>query len=141
MLVQRAHTMFLLLTVVTVVLLVVYLKLKWFTLRGPIPGIAPHFFVGNLIQSGALFDGKSLAQIYLSFKERFGDTFQLWLGPWRFVVVGNVNDVQHIFTHRHVYDQGELLVTQFGVFLPDGLITLTGSRTIFGGKLSRRSLL
>jgi hypothetical protein len=115
------------LILVSVGLLVLYFMLKWFALRGSLPGLSPPLSVGNLIQTGVLFNSRSLVQVYLSFRERFGDIFQIWLDPWRFIVVGNVNDVQHIFTHRNIYDQSDFLVRQFGVFLPDELITLKGT--------------
>ena len=118
--------MLLLLTIALISLVVLYLKLKYFTLRGALPGLPPHFFFGNLIQTGVLTRGTSLPQVYISFKDRFGDIFQIWLGFLRFIVVSDIEDVQHIFTHRHIYDQGDWFVEQFGVLVPDSLISLKG---------------
>ncbi|CAF0737712.1 unnamed protein product [Adineta steineri] len=63
------------------------MKMKYFTLRGPIPGLSPHFFFGNTIQSGLISKAFSFHEVYGKFKSRFGDVFQFWLGPWRVIVV------------------------------------------------------
>ena len=81
-----------------IVLLYVYFKQKYFTLRGPLPGIPPQFLFGNLIQTGIL-RGESRPDVFNKLKSRLGDHYQLWFGPLRFIVVSNVNDLQHIFTH------------------------------------------
>jgi cytochrome P450 len=117
--------MFLLLTFSVIALLILYLKVKYFTLHGPIPGLSPHFFFGNLIQSG-LLQGKSPPQIFAAFKQRYGDIFQFWFGPTRLIVVSNIDDVQHIFNHRNIYDQGDIYIEQFAILVPNGLITLKG---------------
>ena len=118
--------MFFTLFFATIILLLFYFKRKYFTFRGPIPGSSPHFLFGNLIESGGVFGGLSLAQGLLQFKKRFGDIFQFWLGPTRVIIVGNINDVQHIFNSRNIYDQGDLFVQQTRVLFPDGLISLKG---------------
>ncbi|CAF2050461.1 unnamed protein product, partial [Rotaria magnacalcarata] len=108
-------------------LLILYVKIKYFTLRGPIPGLSPHVFFGNLIQSGMLLHGKSIPEIFTIFKHRYGDIFQFWFGPTRYIVVGNISDVQHIFTHRNIYDQGDFFAQQFATLFPNALVTLKGS--------------
>ncbi|CAF4738560.1 unnamed protein product [Rotaria sp. Silwood2] len=118
--------MFLLLTIGVITLLLLYLKLKYFTLRGPIPGLAPHFLFGNLIQSGQLLKGVSLPQVCSKFKCRYGDIFQFWFGPIRFIMVNGVTDVQHIFTHRNIYEQGDIYIEQFGIIVPNSLISVKG---------------
>ncbi|CAF1501095.1 unnamed protein product [Adineta steineri] len=102
--------------------------MKYFTLRGPIPGLSPHYFFGNTIQSGLVLKDLSLHEVYRTFKSRFGDVFQFWLGPWRVIVVSNIIDVQHIYTHRNIYEQGDILVEQFKLFLYDALICLKGAK-------------
>jgi hypothetical protein len=96
-------------------------KIKYYTLRGPIPGISPQFLFGNFIQTGILFNDVSFPQVLLKLKKQFGDVFQVWLGSVRFVVVSNINDVQYIFTHRQVYDHSDLLFDNFSIVFPDGL--------------------
>jgi hypothetical protein len=118
--------MFLLLFFGVIILLILYLKLKYYTLRGPIPGLPPHFIFGTLIQSGQLLRDASLPQVCSVFKARFGDIFQFWFGPTRFIIVSGIGDVQHIFTHRNIYDQGDLYIQQCGIIAPDGLISVKG---------------
>jgi hypothetical protein len=120
------YTMFLLLIFVVVTLLILYLKFKYYTLHGPLPGLPPHFLFGNLIQSGQLLHDASLPQVCSAFKARFGDIFQFWFGPTRFIIVSGIGDVQHIFTHRNIYDQGDIYIQQFGIIVPDGLIAVKG---------------
>jgi hypothetical protein len=119
------YVMLIFLILVFVLLTYLYVKLKYFTLRGPVPGLSPHFFFGNLIQSG-MFNGVTTDQVFAAFKRRYGNIFQFWLGPLRVTCVNNIGDVQHIFTHRHIYDQGDMFVEKFSIFVPDGLISLKG---------------
>lgn len=119
------YKMLVALFVVAIVLAVVYFKRKYFTLVDPIPGLSPHLLFGNSIQSGLLF-GKPLPIVLAEFKDRYGDIFQFWFGPSRVIVVGGIRDVKHIFTHRHIYEQGRFVVEGVGNFVPDSLATVTG---------------
>lgn len=119
--------MMLALVVLALLSLYFYYKVKYFTLRQPIVGLSPHFFFGNLLQSGILFRRASLPEACSSWKARFGDIFQFWVGPTRLIAVNNLTDVQHIFTHRHIYDQGDIYVKQFSIVIPHGLISSKGS--------------
>ena len=103
-----------------------YTKWKYFTLRGPIPGISPHFLVGNLVQSGLFLRNASIPLILTKLKNRFGDVFQFWIGPSRWIVLSDLDDIQHVFTNRNIYDQGDLFVHKFGLLFPDGLICTRG---------------
>ena len=118
--------MFFVLLITAVVLLVVYIKIRHFTLHGPIPGKQPYFFFGNLIDTGILLRGVSLPQALAEYKTQFGDIFQFWLGSSRLVVVGNVNDVQHIFNNRNIYDQGKVFIEKASVLLSNGLLCVRG---------------
>ena len=118
--------MFFALLITAVVLLVLYIKLRHFTLRGPIPGKQPYFFFGNLIDTGILLRGVSMPHALAEYKKRFGDVFQFWLGSSRIVVVGNVNDVQHIYNNRQIYDQGKVFIEKVSVLLSNGLICVRG---------------
>ncbi|CAF1186655.1 unnamed protein product [Adineta ricciae] len=119
--------MLFLLIVVLVTVLFVYLKLKYFTLRGSIPGKSPNFLVGNLLQTG-FFNGRYLGDIVKEFQTKYGDTFQFWAGPNRMIFVCNPDDVQHIFTHRQIYEQGKLEVDHHRLLFNDALICNTGSK-------------
>jgi hypothetical protein len=107
----RESNMFLFLLLVVSILLVVYTKIKYFTLRGPLPGLSPHFFFGNVLQSGILTDNLSFHQVFSAFKNRFGDIFQFWLGPWRIIVVSSITDVQHIYAFmiKAIYSLNKLV--------------------------------
>lgn len=118
--------MLLSLTIVFLVVVYFYVKLKYFSLRGPLPGLSPHVFFGNLIQSGIMFNGATTTQVFSSFKRRFGNVFQFWLGPSRIIVVSSIGDVEHIFTNRHIYDKGDMYIEKFGAIFPDTLMDIKG---------------
>ena len=109
-----------------IVLSLLYIKVKYFTLRGHLPGLSPHFFFGNLIQSGLLRGEKTLPQVLLAFQKCFGDVYQFWLGTTHFVVVSEADDVKHIFTHRKIYDQGGVLVETVRVLIENSMLVLNG---------------
>ncbi|CAF1157376.1 unnamed protein product [Adineta steineri] len=92
------------------------MKLKYFTLRGPVPGQPPHFFFGNLIQSGLLFGSKPISDVYISYKERFGDIYLFWVGFTRYTIVHNIDDVQYIFNNRNKYDQGSIFLEKYELY-------------------------
>jgi hypothetical protein len=119
--------MFLLLVILTFTLVVCYVKFKYFSLRGPLPGLSPHLLFGNLIQSGALFHDVPLGHVFLAFQTRYGDVYQFWLGPVRYIVVSGINDVQHIFNHRHIYDQGDFFIDQVSILFPDTINSTKGN--------------
>lgn len=111
--------------IVTFFSLLFYLKRKYFTLHGTIPGLSPQFLFGNLLQSG-FFNGQLPPQILSTFKQRFGDVFQFWFGPSRFIIVSHIADVEHIFTHRSIYEQGNIFIEKFSVSYSNSLISTTG---------------
>ena len=118
--------MFFPLFITVLLILYIYVKLKYFTLYGPLPGLSPHLFFGNLIQSGIIFNGATPIQAFSLFKRRFGNIFQFWFGPTRIIVVGGIDDVQHIFTNRQIYEHGHIYTAKFGVIFPDTLISIIG---------------
>lgn len=103
-----------------------YFKTKYFTLRGPVPGLPPHFLLGNLLQTGILWRDEPFPMVFLDLKKKFGDVYQFWMGPMRVVAVGNLEDAQHIFSHRQIYDQGLLFTKNFSLAYPNALICLEG---------------
>jgi len=122
--------LFLTFFIATFLLLVAYFyfKTKYFTLRGPVPGLPPHFLLGNLLQTGILWRDEPLPMVFLDLKKKFGDAYQFWMGPMRVVAVGNLEDAQHIFSHRHIYDQGVLFTKNFSLAYPNALICLEGAK-------------
>ncbi len=115
--------------VVVVVFLCVlyyYIKRVYFTLYGPIPGLPPQFLLGNLLQTGVIGKNVPFNLIFLDLKTKFGDIFQYWLGPSRIVVVNRLEDVQHIFNHRNIYDQGDIFTDKISLVNPYAILCLKG---------------
>ncbi len=117
--------MFFLLVVILITIYFVYVKLKYFTLYGPIPGKPPHFLFGNLLQTGQL-RGRYIGDALKQLQDEYGDTYQVWFGLLHLICVCNPEDVQHIFTHRHIYEQGDLHVNQHRLVFNDALICNIG---------------
>jgi hypothetical protein len=103
-----------------------YIKRAYFTLHGPIPGIPPQFLFGNLLQTGVIRQNVPFNLIFLDLKEKFGDIFQYWLGPTRLILVNRLEDVQHIFGHRQIYDQGDIFRDKFSLVNPYAIPCMTG---------------
>lgn len=108
-----------------------YLKQRYFTTDSPLPGIPPQFLFGNLLQTGIIGSGQSMPSVFRELQSKFGDVFQFWLGPTRLVVVSRLEDVQHIFTHRHEYEQAEIFASKMKNIIPNAIICLTGSMNVF----------
>jgi hypothetical protein len=117
---------FFLIIIILITIFFVYIKLKYFTLYGSIPGKTPHFLFGNLLQSGLIY-GKYIGDIAREFQVIYGDIFQFWAGSIRMIFVCNPEDVQHIFTHRHIYEQGNLELDHHQVLFNDALICNIGT--------------
>lgn len=131
----NTKTTMVLLTLIIVVLFIgifyIYIKRSYFTLYGSIPGIPPHFLVGNLIQTDVIGKNIPFNIIFLDLKAKFGDVFQYWLGPSRMISINRLEDIQHIFSHRHIYDQGELFTEKISLVNPYAILCLTGSNIFF----------
>ena len=117
--------MFFLLALILITTIFVYIKLKYFTLHGSIPGQSPRFLLGNLVELGQL-NGEYVGEGFRRFQSKYGDTFQVQLGLLHLICVCNPDDVQHVFTHRHIYEQGNLHVDQHRLVLNDALICTMG---------------
>lgn len=104
-----------------------YFKLKYFTLRGPIPGLKPQFFFGNLLNSG-LMSEKMVYPVIMKLQRKFGDVFQFWLGASRFIVLSNAEDVDHVFSSRNTYGPSTQNTMVLKLFLHDALICTEGSK-------------
>jgi hypothetical protein len=82
-------------------ILLYYVKYTYYSL----PGMSPQVLFGNLLQTGILWRDKTLPTVCQQFQSKFGDVFQFWLGSVCIIVVCSLDNVQHIFAHRHIYDQ------------------------------------
>ncbi len=107
-----------------------YMKQTYFTLRGSVPGLPPQFLFGNMLQTGIIGQQIPMNILFLQLKDKLGDVFQFWFGPMRLIVVSRLEDVQHIFAHRHVYDQGDMFINILNLVNPNAIIGLKGSNKI-----------
>ena len=119
-----AFTLTLIVLLVTVVCY--YIKRIYFTLTGSIPGLSPQFLVGNLLQTGILGQNVPMNVVFLKLKAQFGDIFQFWLGSTRIIVVSSLEDIQHIFSHRQIYDQGAIFVDKISLVNPNAMLCMRG---------------
>ncbi len=117
--------MFFIFALLAIVIVLIYFKRKYFTLYGPIPGTPPQLLLGNILQSG-LARGELLGDVTLKFQAKYGDTFQFWIGPLRLIFVCNPDDVQHVFKHRQIYEQGEMHVNHHCLFFHDAIMCNVG---------------
>ena len=62
----------------------------------------------------------------LKLQERFGDICQVWVGSMRLIIINRLDDVQHIFSHRVIYDQGDIFTEKLKLMNPNGIICLKG---------------
>jgi hypothetical protein len=124
-----------LLTLVVVILFLTvlwyYIKRVYFTLHGPIPGLSPQFLFGNLLQTGFIWHNVPFNLIFLDLKAKFGDIFQYWLVGTRIIVVSRLEDVQHIFGHRFIYEQADMFTEKLSLANPDTLFCMKGLNTFF----------
>lgn len=103
-----------------------YVKSIYFTLRGPIPGTPPEFLFGNLLQTGLIWGDESLSDALLKLKIKFGDVFQYWFTYTRVIVVSSLEDIQHIFAHRNLYEQGDMFIEKLCIVNPSEVAALKG---------------
>lgn len=115
-------------------LLYSYVKRVYFTASDSVPGIPPQFLAGNLLQTGLLWQRKPMCLVLQEIQAKLGDVFQFWIGPIRLMVVSGHEDIQHIFGHRHVYEQGGAFLDKYRLINPDALICLNGN-SIFEASL------
>ncbi|CAF1299570.1 unnamed protein product [Didymodactylos carnosus] len=71
---------------------------------------------------GILHKGTSLANVYRSLKEKYGDVYRFWLGLNPFIVISNADYAQYIFSRRDVYDQSHFFKDWLDSLMPNGLI-------------------
>ncbi|CAF0790335.1 unnamed protein product [Adineta steineri] len=89
-------------------------------------GIKPQWLFGNLKNTGISTGQVAVHEVYATLKEKFGDAFLFWLGPYPSVVISRIEYVQHVLMDRHTYDQSTQTTSSFGILFPTGLIALRG---------------
>ncbi|CAF1170635.1 unnamed protein product [Rotaria sordida] len=118
----------LIIIVIILVLLYIYSKLKYFTRHHSIPGLSPKFFFDKMRQTGMITENESVANVHLKLKSKFGDVYQFWMGLSRFLTVCGVDDIEYIFTHRDIYDQGDVNINKVSLLFHDALICTKGEK-------------
>jgi hypothetical protein len=69
-----------------------------------------------------LFRGRYIGDALKQFQDEYGDAFQIYLRLLHLICVCNPGDVQYVFTHRHIYEQGDLHINQHRLVFNDALI-------------------
>ncbi|CAF1159500.1 unnamed protein product [Didymodactylos carnosus] len=116
-----------LLTFALLSIVYLYLKRKYFTLVGPLPGLPPRFLFGNLLDVDIL-KGEPLVNVYAKLQQTYGDVCQFWAGPDHFYMFSKVEHFQHIFTHRNIYDLADVSIRFFGLQMPSSLLAIKGEQ-------------
>ncbi|CAF1190096.1 unnamed protein product [Rotaria sordida] len=109
-----------------------YLKWKYYTLRGGIPGLQPEFKYGNLRQLGIMTLNRQAINSYVhGFKKKqkqYGDIFQIWIGSNHYYVFCRPEHAEKIYSDRHIFDRADVRTKTFGLIAEDFLITLVDSK-------------
>ena len=107
-----------------------YIKWKYYSLHGSIPGIEPELFYGNLRQLDIITSNKELIDSYIhgcaKLQKLYGDIFQYWLGSNHFYVFCRPDHAEQIYHHRNAIDRAEMHKNTFGLIAEGALITLIG---------------
>ncbi|CAF2583864.1 unnamed protein product [Rotaria sp. Silwood2] len=114
--------------VIVIILLYIYLKRSYSTSSDDLPGVKPHIFFGNLINSGILTGESAFHEVMLDYQRRFGDKFQYWFGSHRCLVFCRMEHAQMIFDDRHTFEQSPLFLPNFDLLCPNAITMLTGAK-------------
>jgi cytochrome P450 len=87
-----------------------------------------HVFFSCSSFNHSLSSGRYLGEITKQFQDEYGDTFHLWIGLIHLICVCNPDDVQHVFTHRYIYEPGHLHVNQNRIVFNNALLCNTGAK-------------
>ncbi|CAF1161564.1 unnamed protein product [Adineta steineri] len=117
---------------VLVVTIYLYLKWKYFSLRGTVPGLKPEFRFGNLRQLGVVSSNNEFIDSLMhgaeKMQRRYGDIFQFWMGLNHVYVFCRPEYAAHIFGNRQIFDRSDIRRDTFGLVAEDSLITLIGPK-------------
>ena len=109
-----------------------YLKWKYYTLRGKIPGLQPEFKHGNLRQLQIITSSEQGIDSYVhgfeKMQRQYGDVFQIWIGSNHYYVFCRPEHAERIYSDRHVFDRADVRTKTFGLIAEDFMITLMGSK-------------
>lgn len=93
--------------------------------RTRLPGLEPEWFFGNLRNTG-MTSGRSMHEVHHEFKQKYGDAFSFWVGPFHTIVLSRMEHAKHILSDRQAYDMTSRVSETFGIIMPNGLISLRG---------------
>jgi cytochrome P450 len=118
--------------VVSVSTICFYIKWKYFTLRGSVPGLEPEFPYGNLRQLGIITSKKILADPFIhgfaNMQKQYGDIFQFWMGANHFYVFCRPEHAEQIYANRHLFDRADIRTKTLGLIVENAIITLIGPK-------------
>lgn len=116
------------LTILVIVLVYIYLKRCYAPSLDDLPGVKPHIFFGNLLNSGILKKESTFNQVMIDYQHRFGDKFQYWFGSHRCLAFCRLEHAQAIFADRHTFEQSPLFLPNFDLLCPNGIVMLAGAK-------------
>ncbi|CAF1245527.1 unnamed protein product [Rotaria sordida] len=123
-----------LISLITILIIAIYFYIKWkyYTLRGSIPGLKPEFLFGNLRQLGVIGPNRELIDTYThggeKMQQKFGDIFQYWIGENHFYVFCRVEHAEQIYVDRSRFDRAEMRLRTFGLIAENFIISLIGPK-------------
>ncbi|CAF1445641.1 unnamed protein product [Rotaria sp. Silwood1] len=114
--------------VIAAILIYIYLKRDYSPSLDDLPGVKPHLFFGNLVNSGIMTGKSTLTQTMLDYQRCFGDKFQFWFGSHRCPTFCQMEHAQTIFSDRYTFEQSPLFVPNFDLLCPNGIGMLNGAK-------------
>ncbi|CAF1598274.1 unnamed protein product, partial [Didymodactylos carnosus] len=116
--------------VILIIAIYFYIKWKYYTVHGTVPGLEPEFLSGNLRQLGVVSSNRELIDSYGYACEKmqkvYGDIFQLWIGINHYYVFCRPDHAQEIYTHRNIFDLAKIRTKTWGLISKHALVTLIG---------------
>ncbi|CAF2181970.1 unnamed protein product [Rotaria magnacalcarata] len=109
-----------------ILIVYVYSQLNRSNHTEKLPGIKPQWVFGNLYNTGIVSGRVTLPEAIAELKEKYGDVFSFWFGPYYSIVLSRIDHVQHVLADRHTYDIAETTTRTFGILFPRGLLALRG---------------
>ncbi|CAF5228878.1 unnamed protein product, partial [Rotaria magnacalcarata] len=90
-----------------ILIVYVYSRLNRSNHTEKLPGIKPQWVFGNLYNTGIVSGRVTLPEAITELKEKYGDVFSFWFGPYYSIVLSRIDHVQHVLADRHTYDIAE----------------------------------
>ncbi|CAF1417438.1 unnamed protein product [Rotaria sp. Silwood1] len=123
-----------LLSSITIFIITIYFYIKWkyYTLRGSVPGLKPEFLFGNLRQLDIIASNGEQIDTYThgcdKMQRKFGDIFQFWMGATHLYIFCRPEHAEQIYTDHCRFDRADMRVNTFGLIAENFIISLTSSK-------------